>query len=318
MAPTQSSKKIIVNRQVTVVDLGLVSGGTGKVDVDCPVVGQASGRQPQSLPSSLHYVLRFRGGGSTATSLSGDDDDDEGAASGDSTCPLADEAAGSGIRGNQRLLHDDGGTAVGSSSAGVPAREEGRLSNDGIGHAYPIFDEERRPQPRVEFVYFPFVVSPHPDSPRFESVLNLVPPVDSKNTSSASGASSSSQGGNQDQSRVVVAGCRGNCDEPVVDDRARNAPSNKGRDAGDSEEELTHQEWHARWKNKWKEHFDRLNQLRSQVQSSSSSSSSVPVARRLSFTPPPVSSKGRPDGTSVELRMIDGRRLSPEPVSQDW
>ena len=66
---------------------------------------------------------------------------------------------------------------------------------------------------------------------------------------------------------MVVAGCRGNCDEPVVDDRALNAPSNRGRDADDSEEELTSKERRDRWVNKRKEHFDRLNQLRSQVQS---------------------------------------------------
>ena len=109
--------------------------------------------------------------------------------------------------------------------------------------------------------------------------------------SSASGASSSNQGGNQGQS-------------VVSDDGALNAQNNEGRGADDSEEELTSKERQARWNSKWKEHFDRLNQLRSQVQSSSSSE---PVARRLSFTPSPVSPKGRPDGTSVELRLFDGR-----------
>ena len=68
-------------------------------------------------------MLRPRGGGSAAASLSGDDDDDGGDASGASTCSLADEAVGSGIRGNQRLLRDDGGDALSSSSAGVPAKE---------------------------------------------------------------------------------------------------------------------------------------------------------------------------------------------------
>ena len=130
------------------------------------------------------------------------------------------------------------------------------------------------------------------------------PPVAPNNISSTSGASSSNQGGNQGQSEVV-------------DDGALNAPSNKRRDADDSEEELTSKERHVCWVKKWKEHFDRLNQLRSQVQSSSSSSSEL-VVLRLSFTPSPVSSKGRPDGTSVELRLLGGRWLSPEPVSLDW
>ena len=103
----------------------------------------------------------------------------------------------------------------------------------------------------------------------------------------------------------------------MVGDRALNAPNNKRRGADDFEEELTSKERHDRWVNNWKEHFDRLNQLRSQVQPSSSSSSE-PVTRRLSLTHSPVSSKGRPDGTSVELRLLGGRWLSPEPVSQDW
>ena len=81
VAPTQSSQKIILDRQVIVVDLGLVARCViDKVDVGCSVVGQVFGRQPQEPPSSLHYVLRLRGGGSAAISLSGgsvyDDGDD--------------------------------------------------------------------------------------------------------------------------------------------------------------------------------------------------------------------------------------------------
>ena len=292
VAPTQSSNKFILNRKVTIVDFGLVSQCVvDKVDVDCSVVGKAFGRQPQKLPSSLHYVLRLRGGGSTAASLSGDSVDEDGDV-------IANEAAGSGIRDSRSLLHNDGGNAVGPSSAGVPAKEEGHMSSCGSGHAFPVFIEEYRLQRRVEFVYSPVVVGLCPSSPKFESMLNIAPPVAPGNASSASGASSSSQGGNQGQAGVV-------------DGRALNAQGNNGMDAGDSEKELTVKERRGQWKNERKEYFDRLNQLRSQVQSSSSSSE--PVARRLSFTPSPVSMKG-----SVELRLIDGRWLSPEPVCQDW
>ena len=94
---------------------------------------------------------------------------------GASSCSLADEAAGSGVRDDQRLLHDDGGDAVSLSSAGVPAKEEGRISGSGSGRAYPVFIEERGLQPHVKFVYSPLVVSPCPNSPRIESVVNLAP-----------------------------------------------------------------------------------------------------------------------------------------------
>ena len=245
----------------------------------------------------------------------GSDDGDD--VSGVGSHVLANEAAGSGCGYDQRLLHGGGGDAVNLSPAGVLAKEEGRLSNDGIGHVYLIFDEERRLQPRVEFVYSPFVVSSNPDSPRFKFVLNLIPPAAPHNSSSASGVSSSSQGGDQDQSTVVVAGCRGHCDEPVVDDRALNAPSNKGRGADDTKEELVSKRRHDHCVDKRVEQLGRSNQPRSQVPSSSSSSS-VPVARRLSFTPSPVSFKCRPGGAPVEIRMIDGTWLSLEPVSRDW
>ena len=75
MAPIQSSKKVILYRQVIIVDLGL-AGSCAIVD-NGSVVGSVSGRQPQQLPSSLHCVLRLRGGVSTTSSS------DDGTAGGD-------------------------------------------------------------------------------------------------------------------------------------------------------------------------------------------------------------------------------------------
>ena len=47
---------------MTIVDLGLVScNELGNVGFGS-VVGPVFGRQPQELPSSLHYVLRLRRG----------------------------------------------------------------------------------------------------------------------------------------------------------------------------------------------------------------------------------------------------------------
>ena len=141
MALTQSSRQIILDRQVTVVDLGLVGRCViDKVDVGCSVVGQAPGRQPQELLSNLHYMLRLRVGGSAATSLSGDSVDDDGGGGGAGSHLLADGAAGSGACDEQSLLHNGVGDAVSVTPAGVLVKEEGCMSSD-VGHAYPIFIE---------------------------------------------------------------------------------------------------------------------------------------------------------------------------------
>ena len=65
VASIQSANKVISNRRVIVVDLGLT--GSCVIIASGSVVGsQVSGRQPQQLPSSLHCVLRLRGGASTS------------------------------------------------------------------------------------------------------------------------------------------------------------------------------------------------------------------------------------------------------------
>ena len=69
VAPIQCSSKIILDRPVTIVDLGL-AGSCVAIDDD-PVVGLVSGRQPQQLPSSSHCVLRLRGGASRSSSDDG-------------------------------------------------------------------------------------------------------------------------------------------------------------------------------------------------------------------------------------------------------
>ena len=66
VAPTHQSNKVVLNRQVTAVDLGLVSSNVAIHNGS--VVGSVSGRQPQQLPSSLHCVLQLRGGASSSSS----------------------------------------------------------------------------------------------------------------------------------------------------------------------------------------------------------------------------------------------------------
>ena len=109
VAPPRSSSTVILNRQVTIVDLGLASP---RVATDSgPVVGSlVSGHRPQLLPSSLRCALRLRGGASSSTSSSDG------------------EAVGSGVGDDRASL--DGGR-VGTTrvvSAGVLAREEGDRS----------------------------------------------------------------------------------------------------------------------------------------------------------------------------------------------
>ena len=66
VAPTRSSNKVILDRRVNIVDLGLV--GFHVATDGGSVVGSVSGRQPQQLPSSLHCVLRLPGGASSTSS----------------------------------------------------------------------------------------------------------------------------------------------------------------------------------------------------------------------------------------------------------
>ena len=66
VAHTLPSSKVVLSRQVTIVDLGLVSPNVATRSG--PVVGSVSGRHPQQWPSSLHCVLRLRGGASSSSS----------------------------------------------------------------------------------------------------------------------------------------------------------------------------------------------------------------------------------------------------------
>ena len=174
VAPIQSSQKVILDRQVIVVDLGLVGPCViDKVDVGCSVVGQALGRQPPEFPSSLHYVLRLRGGDSTAISLGGNSDGD-GDVSGAGSGVLLDAAVGSGSGDDPGVLGDDRGGIVSVASAGVLAKEEGCIDGS-VGHAFPIFVEGCRPLPHVDVVFPPFNASPCPNSPEFRSILYDAP-----------------------------------------------------------------------------------------------------------------------------------------------
>ena len=114
-----------MNHQVIVVDLGLASPNIATHSGS--VVGFVSGSQPQQLPSSLHCVLRLRGGASSSS------DEDEATTFGhdgrvDSLRPDFYEAVGSGFGGDRGVLDDRHGGAAHRLSAGVLAREEGRRS----------------------------------------------------------------------------------------------------------------------------------------------------------------------------------------------
>ena len=122
---TQSSSKVILNRQVFVSDLGFVSSCVA-IRSDS-VVGSVSGRQPQQLPSSLHCVLRLRGGGRGAMSSSSSSDDGLlGSFDMSRSFDMGNEAAGSGFGDGRRTLNDGRGYTTRRASAGVPAKEEGR------------------------------------------------------------------------------------------------------------------------------------------------------------------------------------------------
>ena len=189
-ALTQSPHKVILHRQVIVVDLGLAASCA--IDVGRSVVGpQASGRQSQKLPCSMHHVLRLRGGG-------GDVDGD---VSGAGSVDLIDEAVGSGVGDGRSSLGADSGDAVRVASAGVLANEEGCMSS-GVGHAYPIFVEGYR-RPRVDFVFSPFNADPYPDVPEFRSRILSAHPTIPRDVSSASNARSSRAVGENQKGNAV-------------------------------------------------------------------------------------------------------------------
>ena len=142
-ASVQSSPNVSLNRQVTVEDLCLV--GSGASDVGHSVVGpQASGRQPQKVPCSLHNVLRLRGGGGGMRDVG--------------SVVLADEAVEGGVGDDSSSISDGGGDAVGVASAAVFVKAEGTM-NSGAGHVFPIFIEGYRLH-RVDYVFSPFDADP--------------------------------------------------------------------------------------------------------------------------------------------------------------
>ena len=126
VATTQSSGEVILNRQVIVVDLGLA--GSGVIAHSGSVVGSVSGRQPQQLQSSLHCVLRLRGGASSSTWSDDYNVVGEVDVSSASSVDLVNEAVGSGNGNDRGGLNDGNGCTARLVSAGVPAREEGRRS----------------------------------------------------------------------------------------------------------------------------------------------------------------------------------------------
>ena len=127
------------------------------------MVGSVFGRQPQQVPSSLHCVLRLRGGVSSSSSS------DDGAATTfghdgrvDGVLPdFYDAAVGSGFGDDQRTLNGSCSSAAREVSADVPAREEGYESR---------VVEERGPQ-RVEYVVSPFIWYPRLEVTRPEARL---------------------------------------------------------------------------------------------------------------------------------------------------
>lgn len=283
LAPIQSSHKFILNRQVTIVDLGL-AGSCVTVSGRSVVGPQASGRQPQKLLSSSHYVSCLRGGGSAAASSSGGGVADGGDVGGAGSVVLADEAAGSGVGDDRGILNDDGGGIVSAASAGVLAKEEGCM-DDNVGHAFPIFIEGYRPHPRVGFVFSPFNVSPCPNSPKFRFIFYDAPPEAPRGVSSASSTRSSHVvGGDQDGNRGRLT---------ALDNGALGAPSNNRVDAGNVKEELA---------------------VRSSVARSSVVRSSV-VSRPVSYR---VSVVNCAYGPPIEMRLVGRQWVEPGPISNEW
>ena len=234
VVPVRPSNMVVLNRQVTIVDLGLADSnvathkpmprnkqtlgspsGVGDIGgcllfgaLDGPVVGSlVFGRQPQRWPSSLHCVLRLRGGASSTSSS------DDGAATTfghdggvDSVLPDFHEAVGSGVGDDHGNLAGDYGEAtrkrfaeprvtevsrpiaapVGEESfvievrhgwpAGVPAQKEGyrvRVVEEHIPH-------------RVDYIFSPLNWYPRYEVARSEARPPSSPPGIPQDGSSAS------------------------------------------------------------------------------------------------------------------------------------
>ena len=238
VAPTQSSNKIILDRPMTSVDLGLA--GSYVATASGSVVGSVSGRQPQQVPNSLHCVLRLRGG---ANSTSSNDDDGaettfahHGGVDVSSTGSI-NEATGSGVGGDRCLLNDYGSDTIRRAPARVPAREEirgvGRAPHASIlGHMVEqeeLFasirtgrDRRRDPQPSIvedqgrprNWVHVrctPLDFSTCPEGVRFQSRMFDAPSEPPKDVSSASNSGcprgvDGNQDGNPDESATLKNG----------------------------------------------------------------------------------------------------------------
>ena len=149
-----------MNRLVIVADLGLASPNVATCNG--VVVGSVSGRQPQQVPSSLHCVLRLRGGASSSSSSDGEFDCDRPVDN-----PYLDfyEAAGSGLGDDQRMLNDRRGVVTHSLSAGVPAREEGWRSSifDHVREQEALFRSITQGRDQVPVPQPPVVQGPRED-----------------------------------------------------------------------------------------------------------------------------------------------------------
>ena len=292
VAPTQSSSKVILNRQVIIVDLGLASSCV-IIDSGSVVGSQVSGRQPQQMPSSLHCVLRLRGGASS--SISSDDgdvvgDDD---VSGASSVNLVNGAAGSGF-GNDRGILNGGGRGTASRvSAGVFAKEEGRMSrvfDHAVGQERllgSIRGRNRRPalQPsivegygyvRVDLVFSFFFVSPCLDGPEFRIRLFGLPFVVPGDVSSASSSGCP---------RVVGERQDGNLGRSAtLNDGVVSTPSSNRVVAGSVKEDLAVRSFAVR-----------------------SFVLSWPGSCRVFVNGPPN-----------EMRMVGRQWVEPDPISHEW
>ena len=188
VAPTRLSSKVVLNRQVTNVDLGLANSnvaiykpmprdkqtfGSPSADgdtggclfpsaLDGAVVGSmVFDHQPQKLPCGLRCVLRLQGGAWSTSSS------DDGAATTfshdgrvDSRLLDFNEAVGSGLGDDRRTLNDGDCNATHGRrrwSAGVLAREEGhqrRVVQEQVLHRVDYVFSFFWSSARYEFVQF--------------------------------------------------------------------------------------------------------------------------------------------------------------------